>query len=162
MEDLEKRQHPGRREEEEDDDIDDDDDAYYEVQKRQHPGKRDTEAHWFTEMQKRQHPGKRLVLVHSKRQHPGKRQDLGGEGGDDVGDDDGGDLAELEKRQHPGKRFWDNSNPDLGANSPCDALDPTSCSKASLLLDFLDNIGKSHAEEKRQHPGKRFAPQEEE
>ncbi|XP_056240891.1 pro-thyrotropin-releasing hormone [Seriola aureovittata] len=179
-EDLEKRQHPGRREE-------DEDDQYFDVQKRQHPGKREDEMHTFMELQKRQHPGKRstmghmsdnpvillselskrqhpgkrYLVLHSKRQHPGKRypEDEDGNGDWDADADGDEDLPELEKRQHPGKRFWDNSSPDLGTNSPCDVLDPTSCSKTSLLLDFLDNI-KSHAEEKRQHPGKRFAPEE--
>lgn len=180
-EDLEKRQHPGRREESEDE-------QYLDVQKRQHPGKRDDEMHSLVELQKRQHPGKRTTLGHisenpvmllselskrqhpgkrylvlqSKRQHPGKRhlEDEDGDG-DWYADADGDeDLAELEKRQHPGKRFWDNSSPDLDTNSPCDVLDPMSCSKTSLLLDFLDNINKSHVEEKRQHPGKRFASEE--
>lgn len=181
IEDLEKRQHPGRREE-------DEDDQYLDVQKRQHPGKREDEMHSFAELQKRQHPGKRATMghisdnpvvllselskrqhpgkrylvLHSKRQHPGKRHPE--EDGDGDGEWDGADgdedLPELEKRQHPGKRFWDNSSPDLGTNSPCDVLDPTGCSKTSLLLDFLDNINKSHAEEKRQHPGKRFALEE--
>ncbi|XP_068454087.1 pro-thyrotropin-releasing hormone [Clinocottus analis] len=183
-EDLEKRQHPGRREEEEEDE------QYLDVEKRQHPGKREGDAHSFLELQKRQHPGKRFavgrvsenpatllgelskrqhpgkryLVTYSKRQHPGKRDgdwegdwDADGEGDDD---DDDEDLADLEKRQHPGKRFWDTSSPDLATDSLCDVLDPTSCSKSSLLLDFLDNITKSHAEEKRQHPGKRFAPEE--
>ncbi|XP_037627708.1 pro-thyrotropin-releasing hormone [Sebastes umbrosus] len=182
-EDLEKRQHPGRREEGEDEQQ-----QFLDLQKRQHPGKREDEMHSFMQLQKRQHPGKRFtmetenpvmllselskrqhpgkkryVVLHSKRQHPGKRhQDEEEDEDDDDWDADGDeeDLAGLEKRQHPGKRFWDNSSPDLGTNSPCDVLDPTSCSKTSLLLDFLDNINKSHAEEKRQHPGKRFAPEE--
>ncbi|XP_047439513.1 pro-thyrotropin-releasing hormone [Mugil cephalus] len=181
LEDLEKRQHPGRREE-------DDDEQYLDVQRRQHPGKREDEMHSFMEFQKRQHPGKRstmghisdnpvlllselskrqhpgkrYLVLHSKRQHPGKRypEDEDGEGDWDVGSDGEDDLPELEKRQHPGKRFLDNSSPDLGTNSPCDVLDPASCSKTSMLLDFLDNINKSHAEEKRQHPGKRFASEE--
>ncbi|XP_076597292.1 pro-thyrotropin-releasing hormone [Chaetodon auriga] len=180
-EDLEKRQHPGRREEA-------DDEKYFDFQKRQHPGKRDGEMHSFMELQKRQHPGKRTAMghvsespvmlmselskrqhpgkrylvLHSKRQHPGKRHPEDEDAYEDWDADADGDedLAELEKRQHPGKRFWDNSSPDLGTNSPCDVLDPTSCSKTSLLLDFLDNINKNHAEEKRQHPGKRFAPEE--
>ncbi|XP_070767054.1 pro-thyrotropin-releasing hormone [Enoplosus armatus] len=180
-EDLEKRQHPGRRE-------DDEDEQYLDVQKRQHPGKREDEMHSFMELQKRQHPGKRsttghisenpvmllselskrqhpgkrYLVLHSKRQHPGKRHPEyeDGDGDWDADADGDEDLADLEKRQHPGKRFWDTSSPDLGTNSPCDVLDPTSCSKTSLLLDFLDNINKSHAEEKRQHPGKRFAPEE--
>lgn len=180
-EDLEKRQHPGRREESEDE-------QYLDVQRRQHPGKRDGEMHTFMELQKRQHPGKRTTMghisedpvmllselskrqhpgkrylvLHNKRQHPGKRhlEDEDGDGDWDAGAGGDEDLSELEKRQHPGKRFWDNSSPDLGTNSPCEVLDPTSCSKTSLLLDFLDNINKSHAEEKRQHPGKRFASEE--
>ncbi|XP_054465879.1 pro-thyrotropin-releasing hormone [Anoplopoma fimbria] len=148
--DVQKRQHPGRREE-------DEDEQYQDVQKRQHPGRREDEGreeetHSFMEFQKRQHPGKRYLMVHSKRQHPGKR-----DGDEDEDEDEDGDL---EKRQHPGKRFWDFSNPDFGTNSPCDVLDPTSCSKTSLLRDFLDNMNKSQAEEKRQHPGKRFAPEE--
>lgn len=142
-----------------------------ELQKRQHPGKRTTMGHisetpvmLLSELSKRQHPGKRYLVLHTKRQHPGKRHldDEDGDGdwdadADAAGDDD---LAQLDKRQHPGKRFWDNSSPDIDTNSPCDVLDPMSCSKTSLLLDFLDNINKSHAEEKRQHPGKRFASEE--
>uniref|UniRef100_A0A667YG81 Pro-thyrotropin-releasing hormone n=1 Tax=Myripristis murdjan TaxID=586833 RepID=A0A667YG81_9TELE len=135
-EDLEKRQHPGRREEDEDED-------YVDLQKRQHPGKRSMMGQTsenpivlLGELSKRQHPGKRYLLIQSKRQHPGKRHP-GAEDGGAYGDPDAdGDLRELEKRQHPGKRFWDNSNPDL------------------------DNMTKSHAEEKRQHPGKRSAPEE--
>ncbi|XP_019951821.1 pro-thyrotropin-releasing hormone isoform X1 [Paralichthys olivaceus] len=178
--DLEKRQHPGRREE-------DEGDEYLDLQKRQHPGKRDDETHPFSEFEKRQHPGKRstmgyisdepvvlleselskrqhpgkrYLVVHSKRQHPGKRHGEGEDADVDWDADGDEDLTGLEKRQHPGKRFWDNASPDLGTNSPCDVLDPTSCSKTNLLLDFLDNINKSHAEEKRQHPGKRFAPEQ--
>lgn len=176
---MEKRQHPGRREEDEDEDYvdvekrqhpgkrEDEMDSFLELQKRQHPGKRSMMGQTsenpivlLGELSKRQHPGKRYLLIQSKRQHPGKRHP-GAEDGGAYGDPDAdGDLRELEKRQHPGKRFWDNSNPDLGTNSPCDVLDPTSCSKSSLLLDFLDNMTKSHAEEKRQHPGKRSAPEE--
>lgn len=156
--DVQKRQHPGKREDEMH--------SFMEFQKRQHPGKRSSSTghiseNLLSELSKRQHPGKRYLLLHSKRQHPGKRQDEEDDGDWDAdADGDDEDLAELEKRQHPGKRFWDTSSPDLGTNSPCDVLDPTSCSKTSLLLDFLDNINKSHAEEKRQHPGKRFAPEE--
>ncbi|XP_034731877.1 pro-thyrotropin-releasing hormone [Etheostoma cragini] len=180
-EDFEKRQHPGRREE-------DEDEQYLDVQRRQHPGKREDEMHSFMELQKRQHPGKRFttgqisenpvmfmselskrqhpgkryLVLHSKRQHPGKRhpEDEDDDGEWDADADGDEDLVELEKRQHPGKRFWDNSIPDLETSSPCDVLDPTSCRKTSLLLDFLDNINKSHVEEKRQHPGKRIAPEE--
>uniref|UniRef100_A0A673XIQ4 Pro-thyrotropin-releasing hormone n=1 Tax=Salmo trutta TaxID=8032 RepID=A0A673XIQ4_SALTR len=165
---LVKRQHPGKREEDEDED-------YGEVQKRQHPGKREDEFDSFVELQRRQHPGKRLMLEQitenpaflselSKRQHPGKRymmyyskrQHPGRREVDE--ESDAGDLNELEKRQHPGKRYLDNTSPDLGANSPCDVLDP-GCSKANLLLQLLDNVNKSRVE-KRQHPGKRSAPVE--
>ncbi|KAM9429458.1 pro-thyrotropin-releasing hormone [Salvelinus alpinus] len=161
---LVKRQHPGKREEDEDEDSrevqkrqhpgkrEDEIDSFVELQKRQHPGKRSmleqiTENSAFlSELSKRQHPGKRYLMMYSKRQHPGRR---------DVDDEsDAADLQELEKRQHPGKRYWDNMSPDLGANSPCDVLDP-GCSKANLLLELLDN-----AAEKRQHPGKRSAPEE--
>lgn len=180
-EDLEKRQHPGRRDEDEDEQYldvqkrqhpgkrEDEMQSFVDLRKRQHPGKRSTTGHMsenpvllLSELSKRQHPGKRYLVLHTKRQHPGKRRsededDDGNWNADMEGEED---LPELEKRQHPGKRFWDNSNPDLGTNSPCDALDSVSCSKTSLLLDFLDNLNKSHAEEKRQHPGKRFAPEE--
>ncbi|KAF7664858.1 hypothetical protein LDENG_00161670 [Lucifuga dentata] len=178
---LEKRQHPGRREEDEDED-------YGDVKKRQHPGKREVEMHSFADLQKRQHPGKRSIAGHlsenpimllselskrqhpgkryqvlySKRQHPGKRylEDEDGDGDWDIDTDEDEDLQELEKRQHPGKRVLDTSSPDLGRNSLCDVLDPASCSKTNLLLDFLNNISQSHAEEKRQHPGKRMASEE--
>ncbi|KAL1021521.1 hypothetical protein UPYG_G00014340 [Umbra pygmaea] len=169
QEELEKRQHPGKREEDEDED-------YMEVQKRQHPGKREDEVESFVELQRRQHPGKRSMVEQmtenptflseiSKRQHPGKRYPMmyskrQHPGRRDVDDEtDPGDLQELEKRQHPGKRYWDNTNPDFSTNSPCDAMDP-SCSKANLLLELLDNVTKSRAEEKRQHPGKRSTPDE--
>ncbi|KAM6924626.1 pro-thyrotropin-releasing hormone [Xenentodon cancila] len=178
-EDLEKRQHPGKRE-------GDEDEQYLDVQRRQHPGKREDVTHSFmalqkrqhpgkrsttghvsddpvvllSELSKRQHPGKRYLMMLSKRQHPGKRNPGDEEGNGDWDADEEEELPEMEKRQHPGKRFWDNQSPELGTNSPCDVLDSESCSKTSLLLDFLDNINKSHAEEKRQHPGKRFAPEE--
>lgn len=179
---MTKRQHPGRRYTEEEDDSDE---PYLDVNKRQHPGKREDEMHSYVEFQKRQHPGKRsgtglvsdnplLVLselskrqhpgkrylaLHSKRQHPGKRFSSDADADFDA---EGEDLPELEKRQHPGKRFWDNSNPYFGSNPPCDLLDSAGCSssKNRLFLDFLDNINTSHVEEKRQHPGKRFAPEE--
>ncbi|XP_061590802.1 pro-thyrotropin-releasing hormone [Cololabis saira] len=183
-EDFEKRQHPGKREGDEDEqylDVQkrqhpgkraDGAHSFMAYQKRQHPGKRSTTGLvsddpvvMLSELSKRQHPGKRYLVLHSKRQHPGKRRP-----GDEEGDWDAEeeeeeeeeeeDLPEMEKRQHPGKRFWDNQSPELGTNSPCDVLETESCSKTSLLLDFLDNINKSHAEEKRQHPGKRFAPEE--
>ncbi|CAL8367696.1 unnamed protein product [Lota lota] len=176
-EDLEKRQHPGRREEEDGD--------YEAVQKRQHPGKRDNDLDSFIEFQKRQHPGKRAILGQisddpmllselSKRQHPGKRflaffskrqhpgkRDPGVDVEDEDEDEHAG-LQQFDKRQHPGKRFWENSSTDSGSNRPCDVLDPSSgCSQTSLLLDLLDDVTKSRVEEKRQHPGKRLAPPEE-
>ncbi|XP_076023151.1 pro-thyrotropin-releasing hormone [Genypterus blacodes] len=182
--DMEKRQHPGRREEDDDEDYGDvqkrqhpgkreeDTHSFMEFQKRQHPGKRSSTAAGHLpenpimllgELSKRQHPGKRYLVLYSKRQHPGKRspEDEDSEGDWDADEDEEDeDLQELEKRQHPGKRLMDTLSPDLGTNSLCDALDRNSCSKTNLLLDFLHNISKSHAEEKRQHPGKRFAPEE--
>lgn len=164
--DLHRRQHPGKR--------DDETHSFLELQKRQHPGKRSTSTHLhedpvlvFAGLSKRQHPGKRYLMLHSKRQHPGRRLVEEGEGEDEDGvwaAAPGGSQEELEeeldKRQHPGKRFWDNSSPDLDTNSPCDVLDTTGCSRANLLLDFLDQLNRSHDEEKRQHPGKRLAPAE--
>ncbi|XP_036389855.1 pro-thyrotropin-releasing hormone [Megalops cyprinoides] len=170
QEDIEKRQHPGKREEGEDQD-------YSDLQKRQHPGKREDEMDSFVELQRRQHPGKRTALDQlpdssgsqtaylielSKRQHPGKRYLMYDKrqhpGRRELGEEtDSGELPDLEKRQHPGKRFLDNTSPDYTFSAPCDIKDPVSCSKASLLLELLDNATKSRAEEKRQHPGKRFA-----
>ncbi|MBN3326564.1 TRH protein, partial [Atractosteus spatula] len=137
---LSKRQHPGKRREEDDD--------YFEEQKRQHPGKREDETDDYVELQRRQHPGKRY-LSYNKRQHPGRREL--------ENELDAGDLQDLEKRQHPGKRYWDIKSPDYINNLPCDIKDPVKCNKASLLLELLDNVNKSRAEEKRQHPGRRFA-----
>lgn len=170
-EDLEKRQHPGRREEDEDED-------YGELQKRQHPGKREDEMDSFVDLMKRQHPGKRSALEQltensafqselSKRQHPGKRylmmytkrQHPGRRDLEEEVTVDADDFQDLEKRQHPGKRNWDSMSTDLGAaGNPCDVLDPASCSTANLLLELIDNVTKSRSEEKRQHPGKRLAP----
>ncbi|KAG9333803.1 hypothetical protein JZ751_010082 [Albula glossodonta] len=167
---IEKRQHPGKREE---DDIED----YSDVQKRQHPGKREEELDNFVELQRRQHPGKRspleplpdnsgshatYLIELSKRQHPGKRYLMYNKrqhpGRRELGEEiDSGELSDLEKRQHPGKRYVDNTDNDFALSGPCAAKDPVSCSKASLLLELLDNATKSRAEEKRQHPGKRFA-----
>ncbi|KAJ8394760.1 hypothetical protein AAFF_G00041150 [Aldrovandia affinis] len=148
--DLQKRQHPGKREDEMDN--------YVELERRQHPGKRSpleqlpdssgSHAAYLVELSKRQHPGKRY-LMYSKRQHPGRRE---------LGEEmDSGELPDLEKRQHPGKRYADSTSPDSAPTGPCGVKDPASCSKASLLLELLDNATKSRAEEKRQHPGKRFA-----
>lgn len=157
---MQKRQHPGKREDEMH--------SFTEFQKRQHPGKRSTTGHipdspvaLLSELSKRQHPGKRYLVLHSKRQHPGKRLLEDEDGEADWTEDGEEDMSELEKRQHPGKRFWDNSSPELSTSSPCDVLDSDNCSKTSLLLDFLENINKSHADEKRQHPGKRFASEKE-
>ncbi|MGH0153354.1 UNVERIFIED_CONTAM: hypothetical protein FKN15_028088 [Acipenser sinensis] len=165
--DVQKRQHPGKREEEED---------YIDVLKRQHPGKREDEAESYTEVQKRQHPGRRSLWDQyadipstqvaylselSKRQHPGKRYALLNKrqhpGRRSLDEElDLGELQDLEKRQHPGKRYLD-SDSEYSNLPPCDIQDPATCSKASLLLELLDNVNKSRAEEKRQHPGRRLA-----
>ncbi|XP_076859253.1 pro-thyrotropin-releasing hormone [Brachyhypopomus gauderio] len=171
---VDKRQHPGKREE---DDYED----YTDLQKRQHPGKREEEADSFIELQTRQHPGKRLFLEQiteypatqnshlselSKRQHPGKRylayskRQHPGRREADEGDLSVADLLELDKRQHPGKRFWDAAGLDMSTSGPCDAVGSPSCNKASLLLELLGNVNKSRLEEKRQHPGKRLAVEE--
>lgn len=145
-----KRQHPGKREE------DEELDRYLELQKRQHPGRRSlwdpyldisgNQLAYLNEFSKRQHPGKRY-LAYSKRQHPGKRS-----WNDEIDEMDGGDQ-DLEKRQHPGKRYLDSDSPDY--HVPCDLQDSFNCSKTSLLLEFLGNVSKGRAEEKRQHPGRR-------
>ncbi|XP_061909570.1 pro-thyrotropin-releasing hormone [Entelurus aequoreus] len=153
---VDKRQHPGKREEVTH--------SLMELQKRQHPGRRSTTGHLSDHpvivvggLSKRQHPGKRYLVVRSRRQHPGKRQEEEEEGDEEEEEED---LPEVDKRQHPGKRFWDHSDPDLSAVSPCeDVLDLNRCARTNLLLDFLDKIRVKHAEEKRQHPGKRFAPE---
>lgn len=146
--------------------------SYMAMPKRQHPGKRtvmelvsENPALVLGRLSKRQHPGKRYLGLQSKRQHPGKRYVGEGEeedGGEDWDTDIAGeeDYTGFEKRQHPGKRFWGSSNPELDTNIPCDGLDPVNCSKTNMLLDFLESINKSHAEEKRQHPGKRSASEE--
>nr|XP_057908625.1 pro-thyrotropin-releasing hormone isoform X2 [Doryrhamphus excisus] len=150
---VERRQHPGKR--------DEDMRSLLELQKRQHPGRRSTSGHLsgapiivLGELSKRQHPGKRNSALRSRRQHPGKRQE-------EEGDEEEEYRTELDKRQHPGKRFWDHSDPDFATVSPCEGvLDPMRCAKTNLILDFLDNMSVKHTEEKRQHPGKRFAPGE--
>ncbi|XP_029453471.1 thyrotropin releasing hormone [Rhinatrema bivittatum] len=161
LEDLEKRQHPGKREE-------GDEMSFIESQKRQHPGKREEDSDGYMEMQKRQHPGRRSLLDHywdspstqlvsmselSKKQHPGKRtrgyskrQHPGKREWDE-------ELEDLEKRQHPGKRYLESEG--LDYYPPCDIQDIFNCTKASLLLELLDNVNKGREEEKRQHPGRR-------
>lgn len=127
-----------------------------ELQKRQHPGRRSlwdpyldisgNQLAYLNEISKRQHPGKRY-LSYSKRQHPGKRS---------WDDEIDGDEQDLEKRQHPGKRYLGSDSPDYNVyNVPCDPQDSFNCSKANQLLEFLDNVSKGRAEEKRQHPGRR-------
>lgn len=175
--------HPGRRDEGRDEKYlmkdhpahsEEDMLSYMVLPKRQHPGKRtvmelvsENPALVLSRLSKRQHPGKRYLGLQSKRQHPGKRYVGEGEEEEEDGDRDWDadtageeDYTGFEKRQHPGKRFWDNSNPELDTNIPCDGLDPVNCSKTNLLLDFLESINKSHVEEKRQHPGKRSASEE--
>lgn len=187
MEWMTKRQHPGKRLSDGANHFkahpaqaEEDMHSYMRLPKRQHPGKRtvmelvsENPALVLNRLSKRQHPGRRYLGLQSKRQHPGKRyvgeeeeredEEEEEEDGDGVWDADTAaeeDYAGFEKRQHPGKRFWDNSNPELETNSPCDGLDRVSCSKTNLLLDFLESINQSHVEEKRQHPGKRSAPEE--
>ncbi|XP_041130091.1 pro-thyrotropin-releasing hormone-A-like [Polyodon spathula] len=169
QDDIEKEQHPGKRDEDEDTDYidvlkrqhpgkrEDESESYMEVQKRQHPGRRSLwdqytdipsiQVAYLSELSKRQHPGKRYGLLLEKRQHPGRRsldEEL-----------DLGELQDLEKWQHPGKRYLD-SDSEYSNPLPCDIQDPATCSKASLLLELLDNVNKSRAEEKRQHPGRRL------
>lgn len=146
--------------------------SYMRLPKRQHPGKRtvmelvsENPALILNRPSKRQHPGKRWYLgVQSKRQHPGKRYSGKAEVDEEEEEEDGDgdwdadtageeDYAGFEKRQHPGKRFWDIPDPEVETNIACDGLDRVSCSKTNLLLDFLESINKSRAEEKRQHPG---------
>ncbi|XP_028680639.1 pro-thyrotropin-releasing hormone [Erpetoichthys calabaricus] len=145
---FQKRQHPGKRDEEADTSMD--------LQKRQHPGRRalweqysdipGTQAAYLHELSRRQHPGRRFVGF-VKRQHPGKRS---------LEDQDVSELQDVDKRQHPGKRTMDLDSPDYNSSPPCDIQELTGCSKASLLLELLDNVNKSRGEEKRQHPGRRF------
>ncbi|XP_061630003.1 pro-thyrotropin-releasing hormone isoform X2 [Phyllopteryx taeniolatus] len=164
---MTKRQHPGKRYREDlDEEADGDGEVLPTVERRQHPGKRSTAGHLSGlpvivvqgELSKRQHPGKRYLVLRSRRQHPGKRQP--GEEEEEEEDEEEEEEEEEEEDQHPGKRYWDRSaRPQLATTSPCeDISDPVTCAKSNLLLDFLDNIGVKHADEKRQHPGKRFAP----
>uniref|UniRef100_A0A3Q2YUC2 Pro-thyrotropin-releasing hormone n=1 Tax=Hippocampus comes TaxID=109280 RepID=A0A3Q2YUC2_HIPCM len=167
-----KRQHPGKRRTE--DGAEEADEEYSDVERRQHPGKRAATGRPLAtvvqgELSKRQHPGKRYAVVtRSRRQHPGKRQPDRGEeeeeeeeGEEEEEEEEHHRLPELHRRQHPGKRFWD--RPGSATTSPCEDLwDPARCAKTDLLLHFLDDISDvKRGEEKRQHPGKRFAPEEE-
>lgn len=147
---MQKRQHPGKREDASEESI--------ELQRRQHPGKRlildqfsENPAALLNELSKRQHPGKRYLMTFSKRQHPGRREI-------DESELDTGDFLDLENRQYSGKKYLDGTIPDISVSGgPCDVQDPATCGKASLLLELLDNVSKPHLEEKRQHPGKRLA-----
>ncbi|XP_007888635.1 pro-thyrotropin-releasing hormone [Callorhinchus milii] len=175
--DAQKRQHPGKREDEGDDDggDDDDDDYLTPTQKRQHPGKRETQDD-LVDLQKRQHPGRRATADQfsetpgqelaflgelAKRQHPGKRyltyikrQHPGRRSWED--ERDSSENLPFERRQHPGKRYLDPESSDLPF--PCDLNGPpTSCRKAGLLLELLENMNRSQMEEKRQHPGRSVA-----
>ncbi|XP_051911583.1 pro-thyrotropin-releasing hormone [Hippocampus zosterae] len=176
-----KRQHPGKRRTEDGAEEADEEDS--DVERRQHPGKRAAAAAATGrppatlaqgEPSKRQHPGKRYAAVtRSRRQHPGKRQPDREDDEDDEDDEEEEEaeeeereeeqgehrrLPDLHRRQHPGKRFWDRA-----ASGPCEYLrDPARCAESDLLLHFLDRIGDvKRGDEKRQHPGKRFAPEEE-
>lgn len=156
--------------------MDDYEEEYAELQKRQHPGKREDESDFLIELQRRQHPGRRSELEGQssvpgdvlseifKRQHPGKRYDAytkrqhpGRRETEERAAASALDLWEMDKRQHPGKRFWDPAS-EASTGSPCDV---GGCSKAaSLLLQLLNEVKQSRANEKRQHPGKRLNAQE--
>ncbi|XP_071612520.1 thyrotropin releasing hormone [Heliangelus exortis] len=168
LSDLEKRQHPGKRDAEEEKpygdiqnwqhpgkrEIEDDLNGYLELKKRQHPGRRSVleqyadissaQLTYLNEISKRQHPGRRYLMY--KHQHPRKR---GWNVEADLNDQYG------EEHQHAGKRDWNSDSPDDA--SPCHFQDPSTSSKGSLLLDFVEDVSKDRAEEKRQHPGKRSA-----
>ncbi|KAM4893779.1 TRH protein, partial [Sylvia borin] len=155
----EKRQHPGKRDVEEKT-------SYGDIQKRQHPGKREMEDDLdvYLELKRQQPPGRKSLLDQfvnspraqptymnelSKREHlmykhhrPSKR----------------GWNYEVElygkKRQHPGKRHWNSDSSD--DTGPCNIQESFTCHKGRLLLDLAD-ISRDRVEEKRQHPGKRSA-----
>ncbi|KAM9374403.1 thyrotropin releasing hormone [Phaethornis superciliosus] len=168
LSDLEKRQHPGKRDGEEEKpygniqnwqhpgkrETEDDLNSYLELKKRQHPGRRSVSEQYadissaqltyLNELSKRQHPGRRYLMY--KRQHPHMR---GWNVEADLNDQYG------EEHQHTGKRDWNSDSPDDAG--PCHFQDSSTCSKGSLLLDFVEDVSKDREEEKRQHPGKRSA-----
>ncbi|NXA05565.1 TRH protein, partial [Sapayoa aenigma] len=142
--DIQKRQHPGKRERE------DDPDAYQELKKQQSPGRSrldqftdspKAQLTYMSELSKRQHPGRRYL----RHQHPSKR---GLNYEVDLNDQNG------EQRQHPGRWHW---NPDsLDDTGPCNFQELLICNKGSLLLGLID-VSRGRVDEKRQHPGKRSA-----
>ncbi|NXF10729.1 TRH protein, partial [Smithornis capensis] len=162
---LEKRQHPGKRDVEKDT-------SYGDIQKRQHPGKREREDNLdvYLELKKQQPPGRRSLLNQSpsaqltymnelsKRQHPGRR-DLrhkhqypskrGWNYEVDLNDQYG------EKHQHLGRQHGNSDSSD--DTGPCNFLEFSICNKGSLLLDLIEDISRDRVDEKRQHPGKRSA-----
>ncbi|NWI51533.1 TRH protein, partial [Calyptomena viridis] len=164
---LEKRQHPGKRDVEKDT-------SYGDVQKRQHPGKREREdLDVYLELEKQQPPGRRSLLDQfaespraqltyrnelSKRQHPGRRylrhkhqhpSKRGWNYEADLNDQYG------EKQQHPGRQPWNSDSSDN--TGPCNFQEFFICKKGSLLLDLIEDVGRDRVDEKRQHPGKRSA-----
>ncbi|NWI86053.1 TRH protein, partial [Pitta sordida] len=169
---LEKRQHPGKRAVEKDL-------SYGDIQKRQHPGKREREDNpgVVLELKNQQPPGRRSLLDQfgdssraqltdmsefSKRQHPGRRylrhkhQHPSKRGWDyevDLNDQHG------EKGHHPGRWRWNSDSSD--DTGPCSFQEFFICNKGSLLLDLIEDVSRDRVDEKRQHPGKRSARENE-
>ncbi|XP_021265602.1 thyrotropin releasing hormone [Numida meleagris] len=166
--DLEKRQHPGKRDVEEEA-------SYGDIQKRQHLEKREVEDYVanYLELKKRQHPGRKplwdqsidisssqLTYLNelSKRQHPGRRYLMyKHQHPSQRGWNDELDLTDhnWEKHQHSGKSHRDSDSPDYVG--PCDLQQSAICNKSGMLLDLAENFSKERVEEKRQHPGRRSA-----
>ncbi|XP_015730360.1 thyrotropin releasing hormone [Coturnix japonica] len=165
--DLEKRQHCGKRDAEEEA-------SFGNIQKRQRLGKTEVEGYLgnYLELKKRQHPGRSLqdqstdlsssqltyLNVLSKRQHPGRRYLMyEHQHPSKRGWNNELDLSDQnwEKHQHFGKRGRDSDSPD--DTGPCDPQQFAPCNKGSLLLDLPEKFSKERVEEKRQHPGRRSA-----
>ncbi|XP_067854373.1 pro-thyrotropin-releasing hormone [Heptranchias perlo] len=180
-EEFEKRQHPGKREEGEEEEEEEEEGGYVEAEKRQHPGRREVDD-GHVEIQARQHPGRRSTYDQysgenagrqlaflgelSKRQHPGKRfllynkrQHPGRRSWEDESDSD--EKERVDKGRHPVKRYLEPGSSSSELPFPCDLQDPVTCSKASYLLELLGDMNKSRFEVKRQHPGRRHAPDDE-
>ncbi|XP_072203564.1 thyrotropin releasing hormone [Excalfactoria chinensis] len=166
--DPEKRQHCGKRDIEEEA-------SFRNIQKRQHLGKTEVEGYLgnYLELKKRQHPGRRSLQdqstdlsssqltylnVLSKRQHPGRRYLMyKHQHPSKRGWNNELDLSDQnwEKQQHFGKRDRDSDSPDY--TGPCDLQQSALCNKGSLLFDLAEKFSKERVEEKRQHPGRRSA-----
>ncbi|XP_072328200.1 pro-thyrotropin-releasing hormone [Scyliorhinus torazame] len=167
-EEFEKRQHPGKREEGASEEG-----AYLAAEKRQHPGRRGLDGAAL-EIETRQHPGRRspfaqyagenaflgelakpqrpadMSLLYSKRQHPGRRSW--------EDESDSGEREWLERGQSPSRPYPEAGSSSTELSSPCELQEPVSCGKPSYLLELLANMNKNWAEVKRQHPGRRLAP----